>query len=161
MEAENQPEEFIIEPVEIHPEMYGTNLFGEVVEAPKDEEEDLIGPKARGEFNIFALTDAIGARKKRDAWVLYQKAVASGMAPEEIFFKLVWQAKTMLVAQNTKNVSETDMKPFPYNKAKGFLKNFKAGEIEQFSENLVIGYHQARRGKGEIETLVEKTLLRL
>ncbi len=154
-------EEFKLEPVEIHPEMYSSNLFGEEVKVPKLEDEDLIGSKARGEFNIFALTDAIGARKKRDAWVLYQKALASGMAPEEIFWKLVWQSKTMLIAQNTKSVTETEMKPFPYNKAKGFLKNFKPGEIEKFSESLVIGYHQARRGKGEIETLVEKTLLRL
>lgn len=160
MEAENKTEEFNLEPVEIHPEMYATNLFGEVVEVPK-EGEDLIGPKAQGEFNIFALTDAIGARKKRDAWVLYQKAVASGMAPEEIFWKLVWQSKTMLIAQNTKSVSETEMKPFPYNKAKGFLKNFKPGEIEKMSEDLVLGYHKARRGEGEVETLVEKTLLRL
>lgn len=158
---DNPQEEFEIQPVETHPEMYFTNLFGEVVRVPMEEEEDLIGPKARADFNIFALTDAIGARKKRDAWVLYQKALASGMAPEEVFWKLVWQSKTMLIAQNTKSVAETDMKPFPYNKAKGFLKNFKEGEIERFSESLVLGYHKARRGEGEIETLVEKTLLRL
>jgi len=162
MEEERKEEEFTLEPVEIHPEMYGTNLFGEAVVHPKiDEDEDLIGPKARAEFNIFALTDAIGARKKRDAWVLYQKALAAGMAPEEVFYKLVWQAKTMLIAKNTKSVAETEMKPFPYNKAKGFLKNFKEGEIEELSEALVTGYHQARRGEGEIETLVEKTLLKL
>jgi hypothetical protein len=160
-ENKDNHEEFKLEPVEIHPEMYSANLFGEKVEVPKEEEEDLIGPKARAEFNIFALTDAIGARKKRDAWVLYQKALASGMAPEEVFWKLVWQSKTMLIAQNTKSISETDMKPFPYNKAKGFLKNFKPGEIEKFSESLVLGYHKARRGEGEIESLVEKTLLRL
>lgn len=168
MNEEEKKEEFApwpifdgSQPVENHPEMYAANLFGEKVKAPKETEEDLIGPKARAEFNIFALTDAIGARKKRDAWVLYQKALASGMAPEEVFYKLVWQAKTMLVAKNTKSVAETDMKPFPYNKAKGFLKNFKEGEIEELSESLVEGYHQARRGEGEIETLVEKTLLKL
>lgn len=164
MEENNpaQNEEFVLEPVEIHPEMYSSNLFGETVVSPKqDPEEDLIGPKARAEFNIFALTDAIGARKKRDAWVLYQKALAAGMAPEEVFWKLVWQAKTMLIAENTKSVAETDMKPFPYNKAKANLKNFKPGEVERFSENLMLGYHKARRGEGEIETLVEKTLLKL
>lgn len=155
-------EDLSLEPVEIHPERYSSNLFGEKVDVPEtDDEADLIGPKARAEFNIFALTDAIGARKKRDAWVLYQKALASGMAPEEVFYKLVWQAKSMLIAQNTQSVAETDMKPFPYNKAKGFLKNFKPGEVEKMSEDLVIGYHRARRGEGEIETLVEKTLLRL
>lgn len=164
-ENQEKKEEFELEPVEIHPEMYAANLFGEkppeVSPRGTSGEEDLIGPKARAEFNVFALTDAIGARKKRDAWVLYQKALASGLAPEEVFYKLVWQAKTMLIAQNTKSVAETDMKPFPYNKAKGFLRNFKAGEIEKLSEALVTGYHRARRGEGEIETLVEKTLLKL
>lgn len=154
-------EEFELEPVEMHPEMYATDLFGNAVEVPKEEGEDEIGPKARAEFNIFALTDAIGARKKRDAWVLYQKALAAGLTPEEVFYKLVWQTKTMLIAQNTKSVAETDMKPYPYSKAKEFLRNFKSGEVEKMSEALVLGYHAARRGEGEIEMLVEKTLLRL
>jgi len=156
----DEQKDFELEPVEIHPEMYSANLFGEKV-VIKEEEEYLIGPKARGEFNIFSLTDAIGARRKRDAWVLYQKALAAGMVPEEVFYKLVWQVRTMLVAKKTKGAEEADMKPFPYNKAKGFLRNFKDGELEKFSENLVLGYHVARRGKGEIETLVERTLLRL
>lgn len=167
---EKKEEEFELEPVEIHPEMYSTNLFGE---APAKEIVSPFAPSSgaptvseslspySSTFNIFALTDAIGARNKRDAWVLYHKALAAGVAPEEVFYKLVWQMKTMLIAKNTNSVGETDMKSFPYNKAKGFLKNFKPGEIEKMSENLVIGYHAARRGKGEIETLVEKTLLRL
>ena len=151
-----------LEPVEIHPEFYGQNLFGETVNVTMGgEEEELIGPKARADFNIFALTDAIGARKKRDAWVLYHKALAAGMVPEEIFFKLVWQMKTMLLADRTRTADEADMKSFPYSKAKGFLRNFKPGELEKLSEDLVLGYHRARRGEVEVETLVEKTLLRL
>ena len=153
-----------LEPVEIHPEAYATNLFGE---SPAEKGQTLsteptgLTLRAQGEFNIFALTDAIGARKKRDAWVLYHKALASGMVAEEVFYKLVWQVKTMLIASKTKSVAETDMKAFPYNKAKSFLNNFKPGEIERMSGDLMLGYHQVRRGEGEIETLVEKTLLKL
>ena len=75
-------DELEIVPVDVHEEFYERNLFGEVVNAAPskaEEEGELIGAKARADFNIFALTDAIGARKKRDAWVLYQKAMASGM----------------------------------------------------------------------------------
>ncbi len=157
---EESTEELELQPVEIHPEMYSTNLFGEVVEPPKEEEE-AIGPKARAEFNIFALTDAIGARKKRDAWALYHKALAAGMVPEEVFYKLQWQVKNMLLVGKTKSAAETDMKPYPYQKAKEFVRNFKPGELEKLSEEIVLGYHKARRGEGEIETLVEKTLLKL
>ncbi len=161
MEEVKNSDEFDLEPVEIHPEMYSANLFGEVVVPPKVEADDLIGPKARADFNIFAFTDAVGARKKRDAWVLYMKALAAGMAPEEVFYKFVWQVKTMLIAQKTKSVAETDMKPYPYSKAKDFLKGFKPGELERLSTDLVLGFYAARRGEGEVETLVEKMLLRL
>ena len=172
MNEEQEPkEEFELEPVEIHPEMYSTNLFGEppaneiaesfTLSSGAPTASESLSPSARAPFNIFALTDAIGARKKRDAWVLYQKALASGMAPEEVFYKLVWSFKTMNLVAKTKTPEEADMKAYPYSKAKGFLKNYKNEEIEKFSENLVLGYHRARRGEGEIETLVEKTLLRL
>ncbi len=171
MDEEVKKEEFELEPVEIHPEMYVANLFGEkpAAESSFENSSDVASQAwpefpqklSAAAFNIFALTDAIGARKKRDAWVLYQKALTSGLVPEEVFYKLVWQTKTMLVAENTKSVAETEMKPFPYNKAKSFLKNFKPGELQKMSEALVLGYHRARRGEGEIETLVEKLLLSL
>ena len=138
------------------------DIFGNAVKVlPDSGEVDIIGPQARSDFNIFALTDAIGARKKRDAWVLYQKALASGMVAEEVFYKLVWQVKTMLLASKTKSAVEADMKSFPYTKAKSFLKNFSTSELQNLSTDLVLGYHAARRGEGEIETLVEKTLLKL
>ncbi len=147
----------------MEPEFYHKNIFDVVVDAdfaPEDEEM-LIGPKARAEFNIFAFTDAIGAKKKKDAWVLYQKALASGMVAEEIFWKVVWQVKSLLLAKRTNSSMESGQNAFVYQKAKSFLKNFKEGELENISESLVVGYHEARRGKGEIDTLIEKILLRL
>ena len=145
-------------------EFYHKDIFGAVVDlnlgVVEEDEKRLVDKKGR-EFNIFALTDALGNRKKKEAWILYEKALAAGLSAEEVFFKLVWQVKSMLIAQRTKNVGETDMKAFPYNKAKSFLKNYKQSELEKLSEDLVIGYHQARQGKGEIETLIEKLLLSL
>ena len=121
-------EELEIVPVEIHEELYSANLFGEAVEPSKDDEEkDLIGPKARPAFNIFALTDSVGSRNKREAWMLYRKALAAGMVPEEIFYKLVWQVKTMLMAEKTKSPEEADMKAFPYSKAKETFRRFNEG----------------------------------
>jgi len=144
-------------------EFYHKDIFGSVIDLDlqAEEEEFSIGPKARNEFNIWALTDAIAERKKKDAWVLYQKALASGMVAEEIFWKLVWVVKSLLVAEKTKNYTETDMKEYPYKKAKANLKNFKAGELEQLSEKLVIGLHNARHGEGDIGGLIEKVLLSL
>lgn len=146
-------------------EFYHKDIFGAVVDinlgAVEEEVELPLLDKKGREFNIFALTDAVGARNKKDAWVLYQKALSAGLSAEEIFFKIVWQVKSMLIASRTKSVAETDMKAFPYSKAKSFLKNFQPGELEKLSEDLVIGYHLARRGEGEVWALVEKTLLKL
>ncbi len=147
-------------------EFYHKDIFGTVVNinfgaVEEDDDEKPLFDKKGKEFNIFALTDTLGARKKKEAWILYQKALSAGLSAEEILFKIVWQVKSMLIASKTKSVGETDMKPFPYSKAKSFLKNFKSGELEKLSEDLVIGYHQVRRGEGETETLVEKILLSL
>ena len=150
-------------------EFYHKDIFGTVVDMNlTGEERSDLNTRSQGltlvsrrEFNIFALTDALGARQRREAWILYQKALGAGLSAEEIFFKIVWQVKSMLIASRTRNVGETEMKAFPYNKAKSFLKNFKSGELKKLSESLVVGYHRARRGEVEIETLVEKLLLGL
>jgi len=88
-------------------EFYHKDIFGNVVDinlGEVEEDEKLPLDKKGREFNIFALTDALGARQKKDAWILYQKALGAGLSAEEIFFKIVWQVKSMLIAKKTKNV---------------------------------------------------------
>ncbi|MBI1974550.1 MAG: hypothetical protein HYS51_01715 [Candidatus Zambryskibacteria bacterium] len=145
-------------------EFYHKDLFGTVVDVnlqETEESESLPLDKKGREFNIFAFTDAVGARKKKNAWLFYQEALLAGVSAEEIFFKLFWQTKSMLLALKTKSAAEADMKPFPYSKAKSFLKNFSSSELINLQTSLVVDYHKARRGEGEIETLVEKILLKL
>lgn len=145
-------------------EFYHKDIFGNIVDINlgevEDDEKPLLDNRGR-EFNIFALTDAIGARDKKRAWILFQQALGAGISAEKIFFKIVWQVKSMLIASRTKNVGETDMKPFPYSKAKSFLKNFSNSELQSLSLDLVTGYYLACRGEGEIEILAEKMLLSL
>lgn len=141
--------------------------LGEILDALKESNnifiirrtEEVKGKKDY--FNIFAFTDTVASRNKKQAWIMYQKALASGMAPEEVYWKVVWQVRTMLLAERCASAQEAGLNPFVYQKAKSGLKNFKPGEVEKLSEQLVVGYHNARRGIGEIETLVEKLLLRL
>lgn len=150
-------------------EFYHQDIFGVVVDVnlTDGERSDLntdsqgLTLGSRPEFNIFVFTDAVGARQKKRAWIMYRHALSLGISAEEIFYKLVWQVKSMLIASKTKDVGETDMKPFPYNKAKSFLKNFELDELEVLSESLVVGYYLARHGKVEMETLVERLLLNL
>ena len=142
-------------------EYYGLNLFGEKVDVGlKEPEEDQdLGEKEDKRFNIFLLTDAIGARDKRGAWVLYQKALASGMVADEIFWRVMWGIKALILSQKGKDAAETGLNPFVYKKNKAFLKNWKTEELENLSEKLTLGYHDARRGIGDIDSLLEKTIL--
>ena len=147
-------------------EFYHANLFGEVVNidlglVEEEEDEKLPLDKRGREFNIFAFTDALGARDKKRAWILYEQALSAGVSAEEVFWKVIWIVKSMMLASRTASVVETEMKEFPYKKAKGFSKNFSPSELQNLSTDLVIGYHNAHRGKGEVETLIEKLILKL
>ncbi len=112
-------------------------------------------------FNVFAFTDAIGERNKKNAWILYTKAIMNGMVPEELFWKVVWQVKTLLLADKTKSAAESGLNPYVFQKAKSNLRKWKKGELEKISEDLVLGYHEARRGGEEIGSVVEKLVLSL
>lgn len=138
---------------------YEHNLFGEDVLVKREEADASEEEKAGSKFNIFALTDAFAERRKKDAWVLYQKALASGLVAEEVFFKLVWQVKALLLAKHSKSAEEAGMKSFPFNKARLALKKWPDEELEELSLKLALGYHAVRRGEGEMETFVEKTIL--
>lgn len=143
-------------------EFYHKNLFDEVIDADFSAAEESYEPltKKPNDFPIFGLTDAVGARNKKEAWIQYERALGSGMAAEEVFWKVVWQIKNMLLASRTTE-KDSGLNPFVYKKAKTSLKNFKAEELENLSEQLVLGYHRARRGEGEIELFLEKFILSL
>ncbi len=143
-------------------EFYGLNLFGERVEIDLAKEEVYTEVVSReNDFNVFALTDAIGARDKRSAWTIYEKALASGLTADEIFWRVMWGVKTLLLSAKTSSAEEAGLNPFVYKKSKSFLKNWKVEELEKLSFSLVTGYHDARRGIGEMETMIEKTILKL
>lgn len=147
-------------------EFYSKNLFGEEVNVGllnETEEEPARTAEGfqSGGFNIFPLTDAIGERDKRKAWVVYEQALNSGMVADEIFWRVMWGVKALLLTYKTSSAEESGLNPFVYKKSKSFLKNWKLEELENLSESLVVGYHNARRGVGEMETMIEKIILSL
>ena len=112
-------------------------------------------------FNNFALTDALGKRDKKNLWVLYQKALMNGSVPEELHGILFWQVKSMLLAVGSKSAEEAGLKPFVYNKAKGFARNYTHDELITLSRDLVTLYHDARRGIGDFGVRLEQWVLRV
>ncbi len=110
-------------------------------------------------FNTFALADALGGRDKKQMWVLYQQAILSGSAPEEIHGILFWQMKSMLLASQTTSAGDAGLKPFVYNKAKKFAGNYKLEELKNLTQSLVSEYHESRRGGLRLRDRVEKWML--
>jgi DNA polymerase III delta subunit len=124
-------------------------------------EIDLIAAEKEGErFNTFALADALARKDKKSLWVLLSRAMRAGIGSEEIVGVLFWQLKALRLAAMTKGAKEAGMKDFPYNKAKGALKNWKEGELEKVSSTLLQAYHDGHKDAA-MDLALERLVLSL
>jgi DNA polymerase III delta subunit len=124
-------------------------------------QEFTLPEKKKEFFNTFALGDALGTQDKKGLWVLYISALEQGISAEEICGVLFWQVKNICIAHHTKNASESKLSPFVDKKARSFAKNFTPQELNGISNMLVDATHKVRQGEGEMEVLLEKTILSL
>lgn len=124
----------------------------------KSQEFTVKGIVKKPEFNIFSLGDALGDRDKKRLWTLYIEAL-DHFVVQEIHGTLFWQVKSILLAFKTKSATGAGLKPFVYNNAKRFSKNYKEEEVEKLSSDLVKISHDARRGIHDFEIALEKFCL--
>ncbi len=121
----------------------------------------------KGDFNVFQVCDAFAEKNKKRAWMLFRQALLRGVTPEEIFWKLWWQTKTLLLVKgllksSAKNVpKESGLHPFAVKKALSALRNFTEEELRSLSLFFVGLYHAARLGEVDFEIGVEKILIKL
>jgi len=118
-------------------------------------------------YNLFAICDAVAERNKEKAWVSLQEGTLSGILPEEIFYKVVWEIKNLLMIKKlqsagVKNLEkETGLHPFVAKKALVGARNFTEEELRGYSFGLVNLYHDVRNGRAEFQIGLEKFLLRI
>ncbi|MBI2100445.1 MAG: hypothetical protein HYT47_00255 [Candidatus Vogelbacteria bacterium] len=112
-------------------------------------------------FNPFAVGDALGERDRKRAWILFQTALARGLAPEEIFWRLVWKIKTLLLVQIATDPASLGLKPFVLAQSRRHSRNFKLAELKQFSARLVTLWHDSRRGLINFEHHLEQLILEI
>lgn len=118
--------------------------------------------KVESEFNIFALTEALGNRDRRRLWILMQQALFAGVAAEEIFWKLVWQTKMILVVAKAKGRELKTVKPFVAGKSLRFAKNYSERELEALSGNLVALWHESKQENPiDFEVGLERLILNI
>jgi DNA polymerase III delta subunit len=113
-------------------------------------------------IDFFEFADALGRRDKRGLWVLYQDALAEQVPAEEVHGIFFWQVKSMLLATKCHTPAEANMKPYPFQKAREYARNYsKDGELETIAEKLVSMYHEAHRGNADFYVALEKFILEL
>lgn len=91
-------------------------------------------------FPVFTLADALGDRDKKNLWVLYQKALLEGIAPENINGVLFWKVKDMLTAHYSN-------------------RHWKTEELKNLSARFVALYHDSHRGLHEFPLALERLIL--
>ncbi len=129
-----------------------------MVECEKKEVAKSFGASS-GDFNIFALADAVGARDPFKAWSVYRQAVDAGNEPESIIGTLFWQVKSMKLAARATSAGESGLSPFVFTKAKKAAGNYSEGELDALTEKLITVYHDAHRGVCDAELAVERVML--
>ncbi len=112
-------------------------------------------------FNPFALANALGNRDRQRAWVELQTALQAGEAAEEIFWRLTWQAKTMLLVKKSAGQKLTSLKPFVLQKTSRQVARWSEGELEHWSAALIALWHESRRGRTDFELGLERLVLSL
>lgn len=114
---------------------------------------------SKKEFNIFAMTDALGERNRARLWSLYQKALLNGSEPEEIHGLLFWQVKSLLAAAQSTSAADAGMKPFVWSKSQGFLRNYSVPELRKISSDMMGLYHLSRIDGAPLEIALEEFVL--
>lgn len=117
-------------------------------------------PKRSTANNHFALTDAFARKDKKQSWILYRKLIDEKVVPEEIHGLLVWQIKALLLASQCNSAGQAGLNPFVYKKAQSFLSHWSEEELLETYKKFVELYHDSHRGIMEMETAIEKFLLR-
>jgi len=116
-------------------------------------------------YNPFAICEAFVEKNKAKAWMIYQQALRRGIPDEEVFFKILWQVKNLLLVKKlaTAGVAditkESGLKPFVAGKAVRAAKNFSEDELVNYSYKMLKIYHEERRGESELPIEFEKFLL--
>lgn len=114
--------------------------------------------KTERKENIFAITDYLIARDKKNLWIAYQN-LKNNFAIEEIHGTLFWCLKNIVLVSKSKTAAESGLKPFVFSNTKNALKKFSQEEIDEKFWNLTKLLGDSRRGEGELGVLLEKWLL--
>jgi DNA polymerase III delta subunit len=106
---------------------------------------------------MFDLLDAVALREGKRAILLYEKYKHQGMPAEEIYWRIIWQAKTLGIIKALQDRSpseikkETGLHEFVIKKNLQAAAKWHDGEIEKFGERLIKAMQDYRLGSADLD----------
>ena len=114
---------------------------------------------ASPDFNIFSLTNDLGARDRERLWLDYHRALRARVEPLDVFWKLLWQVKSMIIASRAKDITKTELKPAVAARAARASRNFKPEELTAMLTELTAMYHETFLKSDDFNFRLEKFIL--
>ena len=111
------------------------------------------------DFNIFTLTNDLGARDREHLWLDYHRAIRAKVEPLDVFWKLLWQVKSMIIASRAKDITKTELKPAVAARAARASRNFKPEELTAMLTELTTMYHETFLKSDDFNFRLEKFIL--
>jgi hypothetical protein len=111
---------------------------------------------------VFRFTDLYLSRNKKEAWMTYTRLIRGGSAPEEVHGALFWAVKSLFLVVSGAlggTPEELNMKPYPYQKMKGFSSKWEKGEIKNSLRALSELLEFTRKQGGDLNVSLERFLL--
>ena len=128
-----------------------------------DSEQDKGKARNSGDtyFNIYSLTNAFAEREKRRAWLLYHEALASDIATEVVFWKLVWQTRVLLASYEGTAGLKAIGTGADFAKTERARAKWDRQELLAFHRRLLVLYHdfETFRSDPDLEFALERAIL--
>ena len=71
--------------------------------------------------NLFGISDFLQKKDKKNLWTFYQENIQKGTDADSLYNIIFWSMKALALAEKFSE-EESGLKPFPYKKAKKYLK---------------------------------------
>ncbi|MBI1957024.1 MAG: hypothetical protein HYS44_01005 [Candidatus Niyogibacteria bacterium] len=115
------------------------------------------------ELNPFELADALTSGDSCRAYAVYHRHLAFGISAQELFWKLWWQAKTLVQVASFNGApsavikEKTGLHPFVIGKA--LRAPYSAETSAALLDSLFAAWRDARAESGDLSLYIEKVLL--
>lgn len=147
---------------------HGADLFAleQALAVASESEGDVRFVRAANTDDVFAACDAIFEGPGRRAWVALEDFFYRGGSAEELFWKLVWQAKNIVLVKRLSvagrnAASESELHPFVAKKSLRFGAKFEYAALSGWWEELIGSLHDSRLAGNDMRAVVERAAFRL